>query len=144
MSSWAAARLRSALVVLGIVLGLVPSPAPDRLRSAFLVLGIVLGLSGVWMVLPDLLSPKATGLPFDRNGAEAAAAHRTRAILAAEIGAIRGDLWANAAFTGARFMWTERLASLDQTSSEAENLSVYGRFWESLAGFHRVESSNGI
>jgi hypothetical protein len=28
--------------------------------------------------------------------------------------------------------------------SEAENLSVYGRFWESLAGFHRVESSNGI
>jgi hypothetical protein len=37
MSSWAAARLRSALVVLGIVLGLVPSPAPDRLRSAFLV-----------------------------------------------------------------------------------------------------------
>jgi hypothetical protein len=144
MSSWAAARLRSALVVLGIVLGLVPSPAPDRLRSAFLVLGIVLGLSGVWMVLPDLLSPKATGLPFDRNGAEAAAAHRTRAILAAEIGAIRGDLWANAAFTGARFMWTERLTSLDQTSSEAENLSVYGRFWESLAGFHRVESSNGI
>jgi hypothetical protein len=31
-----------------------------------------------------------------------------------------------------------------ELNSEAENLSVYGRFWESLAGFHRVESSNGI
>jgi hypothetical protein len=30
------------------------------------------------------------------------------------------------------------------THSEAENLSVHGSFWESLGGFHRVESSNGI
>jgi hypothetical protein len=28
--------------------------------------------------------------------------------------------------------------------SEAENLSVHGSFWESLGGFHRVESGNGI
>jgi PD-(D/E)XK nuclease superfamily len=37
-----------------------------------------------------------------------------------------------------------RLVYLTRDGSEAENLSVYGRFWESLAGFHRVESSNGI
>jgi hypothetical protein len=37
-----------------------------------------------------------------------------------------------------------KTASEAQSISEAENLSVYGRFWESLAGFHRVESSNGI
>jgi len=30
------------------------------------------------------------------------------------------------------------------TLSEAENLSVHGSFWESLGGFHRVESSTGI
>jgi hypothetical protein len=94
------------------------STPPERLRSALLVLGIVLGLSGVWMVLPYLLSPNATGLPFDRNGAEAAAAHRNRAVLAAEIGAIRGDLWANAAFAGAHSMLTERLTGLDKSSSE--------------------------
>lgn len=94
------------------------STPPERLRSARLVLGIVLGLSGVWMVLPYLLSPIATGLPFDRNGAEAAAAHRNRAVLAAEIGAIRGDLWANAAFAGAHSMLTERLTGLDKSSSE--------------------------
>jgi hypothetical protein len=92
--------------------------SPAKLRSALLVLGIVLGLSGVWMLLPDLLSPKVTGLPFDRAGAEAAAAHRSRAVLAAEIGAIRGDLWASAAYTGGLFTWTDRIANLDRTSSE--------------------------
>ena len=126
MSSWAATRLRSALVVLGIVLrvlgivlGLVPSSPPTRLRSGLLVLGVVLGFSGAWMFLPDLLSPlspKTTGLPFDRNGAEAAAEHRIRAILAAGIGGIRGDLWANAAFADARFLWINRLTKLDKSS----------------------------
>ena len=67
------------------------------------------------MLLPELISPKATGLSFDRNSAEAAAARQSSAILAARIGAIRGDLWANAAFTGARFMWTDRSTSLDRT-----------------------------
>lgn len=94
------------------------STPPMRVRSGLLVLGIVLGLSGVWMLLPELLNPGAPGLTFDRNSADAAAAHRGRAILAAEIGTIRGDLWASAAFTGARFMWTDRLMGLDRTSSE--------------------------
>jgi len=118
MSSWAAPRLRLMLVVLGIVVGLVPSLPTERLRSGLLVLGIVLGFSGVWILVADLLSPKTSSLPFDRNGAEAAAAHRIRAVMAAEFGAIRGDLWADAAYTGARFMWTSGLPSLDQSESK--------------------------
>lgn len=94
------------------------STPPEKLRLALLLLGIVLGLSGVWMLLPVLLSPNPIGLSFDRNGAEAAAAHRTRAVLAAEIGAIRGNLWASAAFTDARFMGTEGLTSFDRKNSE--------------------------
>jgi hypothetical protein len=70
------------------------------------------------MLLPDLLSPKATGLPFDRNGAEAAATHRVRAVLAAGIGAVRGDLWATAAFTRAPLMWIGRSSILDPASAE--------------------------
>ncbi len=93
------------------------SSAPMRLRWALLVFGIILGLSGLWMLLPELLRPKPIGLVFDRAGAETAAEHRTRAVLAAAIGAIRGDLWAEAAFTGARFMWSDRLAIRDWTSS---------------------------
>jgi hypothetical protein len=94
------------------------STSPARLRSGLLILGVFLGLSGVWMLLPRLLSPNAIGLSFSRTEAEAAAAHRSAAIFAAEIGAIRGDLWANAAFTGARFLWSERAQTLDQTNSE--------------------------
>jgi hypothetical protein len=94
------------------------STPPERLRLTLLVLGIVLGLWGVWMLIPNLLSPSAISLPFDHNAAEAAAAHRSRAVLAAEIAVIRGDLWANAAFTGARYIGVERLTSLDKTSSE--------------------------
>lgn len=89
-----------------------------KLRSGLLALGIVLGLSGVWLLLPELLSPESPALPFDRNGAEAASAQRGRAKMAAYIGAIRGDLWANAAFTGAHFIWTDRLTNLDRTSSQ--------------------------
>ncbi|HEY8032959.1 MAG TPA: hypothetical protein VIF02_11450 [Methylocella sp.] len=92
-------------------------PAPLKLRLALLVFGIVLGLSGLWMLLPEVLRPKPVGLAFDRSGIEAAAAGRTRAVLAAETGVIRGDLWAEAAFTGARFMGTDRLAIHDWTSS---------------------------
>jgi hypothetical protein len=84
------------------------SSAPMRLRSALLVFGIILGLSGLWMLLPELLRPKPIGLVFDRAGAEKAVEHWTGAVLAAEIGAIRGDLWAEAAFTGASFMWMDR------------------------------------
>jgi len=93
------------------------SSAPMRLRWALLVFGIILGLSGLWMLLPELVRPKPIGLVFDRAGAETAAEHRTGAVLAAEIGAIRGDLWAEAAFTGARFMGIDRLAIHDWTSS---------------------------
>ena len=92
------------------------SSAPIRLRSALLVFGIGLGLSGLWILFPELLMPKPVGVPFDRNGDEAAAARRTSAVLATEIELIRGDLWAEAAFPGARFMGTDRSTSLDRTS----------------------------
>jgi hypothetical protein len=98
-------------------LDLMFSSAPMSLRSALLVFGIGLGLSGLWMLLPELPRPKPGGLPFDRNGAEAAAARRTRAVLAADTGAIRGDLWAEASLTGARFMGTDRSTSLDRSNS---------------------------
>ncbi len=64
-----------------------------------------------------MLRPKPAGLPFGHNGTEAAAARRTRAVLAAKIDVIRGDLWAEAAFTGARFMGTDRSTSLDRANS---------------------------
>src|SRR3984893_14963031 len=89
-------RLRPAIVVLGVVAGLMPAPVPVRLRCALFIFGIFLGLCGTWMLVPALLAP--------------------RAVLAAGIGAIRGDLWAEAAFTGAHFMGTDHSTRLDRTN----------------------------
>src|ERR1700730_8505480 len=93
------------------------SSAPIALRSTLLVFGIGLGLSGLRKLLPQLLRPKPAGLPFGHNGTDAAAARPTRVVLGAEIGVIRGDLWAEAAFTGARFMGADRSMSLDRANS---------------------------
>jgi len=64
-----------------------------------------------------VVKAKAGRLPFDRNGAEAGTARPTRAVLAAETGAIRADLWAEAAFTGARFREIDRSTGLKRTNS---------------------------
>jgi hypothetical protein len=92
-----------------------------RVRTAFLALGTALGLSGIWMAIPDLLSPKPISLPLDRGTAESAATHRIGARMAAELGLVRGDLWAKAAFTDAPILWAARPAKLD--SSELKQLA---------------------
>lgn len=89
-----------------------------RLRVAFLVFAALLALSGLWVLVPELLRPKTIPFPSDRASAETLAGYRSRAILAAELGAIRGDLWAEAAFTDSRFMWTDRYANLDPANRE--------------------------
>jgi hypothetical protein len=110
-----------------------------------------LGPPGLWhwsrtirpAELPQLLRPKPAGLPFGHNGTEVAAARRTRAVLAAKIGVIRGDLWAEAAFTGARFMGTDRSTSLDRANSgqftrasqRGDGLRVRPGQWRGMAFF---------
>jgi hypothetical protein len=64
-----------------------------------------------------VVKAKAGRVPFDRNGAEAGTARPSRAVLAAETGAIRADLWAEAAFTGARFREIDRSTGLKRTNS---------------------------
>jgi hypothetical protein len=104
LASALAKRLRPALVVLSVVAGLMPAPVLVRLRSTLLVFGIVIGLCGIWMLLPAVLAPEPKGFPLDHNLAEAVPTWRMRAVLAAEIASIRGDLWTGAAFAGAHFI----------------------------------------
>ena len=78
------------------------TPATERLRRRFHTFGFLLGILGVWLALPVVIDGgKVNAPPFDLAGAEHSANARANAVLAAMIGAIRGDLWANAAFTGA-------------------------------------------
>ena len=90
-------------------------PAP--LRIGLLALGGVIALGGVWMLLCALLAPPVIALPFDREAAAAAATHRGRAIAAARLGGIRGDLYAQAAYADAGLLWLDRARSLDAASA---------------------------
>jgi hypothetical protein len=60
---------------------------------------ILLSVQCVWLLLAELSRPGIDALPTDTSTAAAASKQSIPALWAASIGAIRGDLWAEAAFT---------------------------------------------
>jgi hypothetical protein len=68
-------------------------------RLAMVLLAALLGAQCIWLLLADLLRPGIDRLPTDTASATTVAQQRDDAIWAASIGGIRGDLWAEAAFT---------------------------------------------
>jgi hypothetical protein len=81
-------------------------------------LAVLLGTMGSWLVVSDLLRPGLSRLALDRPSA-IAAGDVTSARLAAQLGMIRGALWADAAFTdAAAFRWPERAVPVNRASGE--------------------------
>jgi hypothetical protein len=78
-----------------------------KFRVITLLLAVSLGLQCIWLVSSQLARPAIAGLPTDAAAAAAATKERDRAALAAEIGAVRGDLWAQSAFTYANLLFGE-------------------------------------
>jgi hypothetical protein len=74
-------------------------------RLSIVLWAILLGMQCVWLVSAELLRPGILQMPTDALAAAAAARHSEAADRAASIGAIRGDLWAEAAFTRADSLW---------------------------------------
>src|SRR5262249_34838276 len=60
----------------------------------------------LWILMPELLRSNIDMLPTQPEAAGVAAASRTRALMAARLGAVRGDLWAQSAFTYAALLWS--------------------------------------
>jgi hypothetical protein len=77
-------------------------------RLTALLFAILLGAQCLWLVLAELARPSIDQLPTDMASAAAAAEQRDTALRAASIGAIRSDLWAEAAFTYADLLWGEK------------------------------------
>lgn len=75
------------------------------LRIGALLLALLLGIQCVWLLLADLSRSEVTLLPTDANAAAVAAQQRDAAARAAAFGGIRGNLWADAAFTYANLLW---------------------------------------
>lgn len=124
-----------------------------RFRLTTLLLAALLGAQCVWLLIPQL-SSHINRLPNDPSSAAAAARYREAAARAASVGAIRGDLWANFAFTYAGLLWTgagapnglardlaSARASLERSLKEAPHNSAA---WLLLAGLASRYPSTGL
>lgn len=82
-------------------------------RIAGIFLAAVLGGYCIWVILAALLQPGVSRLPTDMQSAAIAAKKHSDARWAAWVGIIRGDLWAESAFTYADLLWIETHNSPD-------------------------------
>ena len=93
------------------------APSHIGFRLAILAFAVLLGVQCIWLLLAELSRPNLIRLPMDPQAAAAAVEQRSDAAWAAWIGSIRGDLWAESAFTYADLLWTGPGTDLDQTKS---------------------------
>lgn len=96
-----------------------PMNAPSHIifRRATLSFAGLLCVLCVWLALPELLRPGIDQLPTDPASAAVAASRRGTAASAAWIGMIRGDLWAESAFTYADLLWSDGGANAGPTKA---------------------------
>src|SRR5208282_2777183 len=80
-------------------------PRQGIFRVMALLLAFVLGVYCLWMILAELYRPGLDRLPTDPQSAAIAAGQRSDANAAAWIGFIRGELWAQSAYTYADLFW---------------------------------------
>jgi hypothetical protein len=78
------------------------------LRLAAFLFAVSLGLQGAWLLAAELIRPDIDQLPTDTATAAIAAKKRVAATVAASAGAVRGDLWAQSAYTYANLLWPEK------------------------------------
>jgi hypothetical protein len=82
-------------------------PAFSGFRITAVLLAALLGLQCIWLLLAQFSQPGVDDLPTEVRGASIAASHRNDATWAAWIGLIRGDLWAQSAYTYADLLWAK-------------------------------------
>ena len=80
-------------------------------RLTTLLFAVLLCIQCVWLLLAEFSRPGIARLPTDTSAAAAAAQQRDAAIWTASIGVIRGDLWAESAFTYTDLIVGERRGS---------------------------------
>jgi hypothetical protein len=130
-------------------------PSHSGFRLATLVFAGVLGVQCIWLLLTELSRPGIDRLPSDAQAAAEAAKQRSDAIWTAWIGVIRGDLWAEAAFTSADLLWAipnadaQKNAAVERARTELDRALGYAPHqadaWLLLAGLeqrHPSQKSN--
>ena len=69
-----------------------------QFRKIIMVFAVTLAIAGAWTLISELARAPRVGFPIDQNY-QAAADQRRKAALAARVGMVRGDLWAELFFS---------------------------------------------
>jgi hypothetical protein len=85
----------------------IPTPSRGLFRGAVLLFAFVLACQATWILAAELSRPSLPGFPINAQAAQAIAADRNAAALAASFGFIRGDLWAEYALTYLDLFWSD-------------------------------------
>jgi len=93
--------------------------AMNGFRAGVSLYGLLLGAASLWILLAEFSSPGIRGLPMSRGEAAVAAQHRGEALWAARAAVVRGDLWAEAAFTYANLEWLDSAQPLGEALDQA-------------------------
>jgi hypothetical protein len=131
----------------------VKAHATSPFRIAVLLVAFLLACQSVWLLVSELSGASIEHLPVNKGSAAAAANKRAAAAFAASVGDVRGDLWAQSAYTYADLLWSgpgttesaevlERArASLDRALDEAPHRSDV---WLLLAALAQRYGLKGI
>jgi hypothetical protein len=90
-------------------------PSQTNFRIVTLIFAITLGAQCIWLLLTELTRPSVNHLPMNPQSAALAAKQRNDATWAASIGGVRGDLWADSAYTFSDLLWTNSSNSSENT-----------------------------
>jgi hypothetical protein len=100
-------------------------PRHVAFRLTILVFALALGAQCVWLLLSEFSRPGINALPSDATAAMAAAKQRDAAFWAASVGVVRGDLWAESAFTYADLLFDLTPSSTNPAVAES---AAHARF----------------
>jgi hypothetical protein len=93
--------------------------APVWLRVGLVVFSLVLTAQAIWILLAEFQHPRRIRVPVDQRASVDAALDSAQARRAAKLAVVRGDLWAESAFTYSSPLWTDEAASSTATIDEA-------------------------
>ena len=77
---------------------ILPALTEAQFRKILMAFAVTLAIAGIWTLFSELGREPRIGFPIDQNY-QAAADQRWKAALAARVGMVRGDLWAELFFS---------------------------------------------
>ncbi len=100
------------------------------LPVALALFGIFLSAQAAWILLAERYPSSHIGLPVDAKAAATAFAERDRIRQAASLAVVRGDLWAESAFTYAGRLWSDQ--TTDSNAADKSNAEVLNALNQAL------------